>query len=59
MLQTDFFICGLAPFRDVFQYILLCYEKSEVKIFRNIIIFLTNKKDRYDLHNAEIFYFYL
>lgn len=46
MLQTDFFICGLAPFRDVFQYILLCYEKSEVKIFRNI-------NDQYNLQSAE------
>lgn len=37
MLQTDFFICGLAPFRDQFQFILLCYEKSEVKLKINFV----------------------
>jgi len=27
MVQTDFFICGLAPFKNKFQFLFLCNEK--------------------------------
>jgi hypothetical protein len=39
MLHTDFYTCGIAPFKERFQFLLLCYEKSEVNfpIFFNIL----------------------
>ena len=29
MIKTDFYICGLAPFKDKFQFLILCYEINE------------------------------
>lgn len=29
VVETDFYTCGLAPFKDTNQFLLLCYEKSE------------------------------
>ena len=32
MLHTDFYTCGIAPFKERFQFLLLCYEKSDTVI---------------------------
>lgn len=41
MVQTDFYICGLAPFlikanaNANNQFLILCYEKPETEVTRN------------------------
>jgi hypothetical protein len=32
MIETEFYTCGLAPFKEPFQFLLLCYEKPEIEI---------------------------